>query len=640
MKKKLVAIASSLLALLFSLSSFAGCNLVTTDSKKDMDQVVATVGIQEGIQEKVTKQDVVMDYLNYGYSYVQYQGYTMAQVMELVVYNRINNLILIQNAKAELNKKPANVKDASKGVWDALRYLEKDTDIVEVEYTVYKSVADMLDSFASEDDPVKVQESSNAQVRAIPNGAKNDEKVSLEEKKEFLTEVKKGFNIGPAPERREAFNKLINFFDINNLLGEGYKNNDITTTTYFKSNMKTALDEKVLEVYREVFQKEYLASLDITFDKIEALYNDKYEEQGKWSNEEFVSALDNATVDSPVLYGVNGTYGYVYNLLLGVDDIQEERINAIDANLSTAEKSALTKEILDSTRIKDLRSSWITAGYDFDEESKKFTGDYTFTSSDNSLKFLGDFERINPDKKESEASEYKVSATYMNLTEFFKGMNSYMVNGDFNVSEEVEVIDNADEYDHIDLANAIYGAGTYNTSIAEYDEKINEMIFAFSTDDGSLNKYKGYVIKPEVDAANQETYVATFATAGRKLLEIGGQSYVIVASKFGYHVMFFSEVFTFGSLDQYATLKDFLDANCDKGDFATWEEYFADMNKNWFDEDKIDTNNYLYILQNAEYSTSISNELNRTERANINKFLYQEEGKVVINQDVYDGLSK
>ena len=99
MKKKLVAIASLLLALLFSLSSFAGCNLVTTDSKKDMDQVVATVGIQEGIQEKVTKQDVVMDYLNYGYSYVQYQGYTMAQVMELVVYNRINNLILIQNAK-------------------------------------------------------------------------------------------------------------------------------------------------------------------------------------------------------------------------------------------------------------------------------------------------------------------------------------------------------------------------------------------------------------------------------------------------------------------------------------------------------------------------------------------------------------
>ena len=212
MKKKLVAIASLLLALLMSLASFGGCNLVTTDSKKDMEQVVATVGIQEGYQEKITKQDVVMDYVNYGYSYVQYQGYTMAQVMELIVYNRINSLILTQNAKVKLNQAGAGNGSSISDVWDAKRYLDGD-QIAEVEYAVYKGIADMLDSFATEDDPVKVQEASTTEVRTIPNGAQNAEEVDLGEKKDFVDDIKaNGFNIGPAPERREAFNKLIKFF--------------------------------------------------------------------------------------------------------------------------------------------------------------------------------------------------------------------------------------------------------------------------------------------------------------------------------------------------------------------------------------------------------------------------------------------
>lgn len=643
MKKKLVAVASLLLALLMSLASFGGCNLVTTDSKKDMEQVVATVGIQEGISEDITKQDVVMDYLNYGYSYVQYQGYTMAQVMELIVYNRINSMILVQNAKAELNKNTDNVKDSSKGAWDATRYLDPETDLVEAEYSVYKGVADMLDSFATEKDPVKVQESSGVTVRTTPNGAANDDEVSLEKKKEYLAEKKAGFDRGSTAERREAFNKLINFFKINNLIGEDYKNNDLTTTTYFQTNLKNALDDKVLEVYREKYQRKSLEELGITFETLEELYNGKYNDQKEWSNAEFVEALDNATADSPVLYGVNGTYGYVYNLLLGVDDIQEERINAIDANLSTEKKSEQTAEILASTRVQDLRSSWITAGYDFNIDTKEFTGDYTFTSKEgNSLEFKGEVECLNPNKAEKEEYEYKVSANYMNLDQFIKGMNAYMTSGKFNIEADVEVKNTAGEYSDDGLKNAIYGAGTYKTDIEEYDEKINEMLFAFSTDDGSLNKYKGYVIKPEVDATNSEQYVTTFATAGRKLLELGGQSYVIVASKFGYHVMFFSEVFKAGeesTLEQYATLTDYLNKNYGEKD---WLEYFDNMQTNWFDFE--DTDNYLYILQSSICSNIISNKLNREERNMVNKYLYPaanslEVGSVVINQTVYDNLA-
>jgi hypothetical protein len=99
MKKKLVAIASFILALIMSVSTIGGCKLIATDEDKDMQQVVATVSIQKGVSDKVIKQDLVMDYLNYGYYYVQYQGYTMQKAIELIVDSRVNTLILLQTAK-------------------------------------------------------------------------------------------------------------------------------------------------------------------------------------------------------------------------------------------------------------------------------------------------------------------------------------------------------------------------------------------------------------------------------------------------------------------------------------------------------------------------------------------------------------
>ena len=67
------------------------------------------------------------------------------------------------------------------------------------------------------------------------------------------------------------------------------------------------------------------------------------------------------------------------------------------------------------------------------------------------------------------------------------------------------------------------------------DAKINELLFAFSTDPGSLNKYKGYVISPN----NTEGFVESFSDAGKELLAMGGKSYIIVASDYGYHVIYF-----------------------------------------------------------------------------------------------------
>ena len=47
-----------------SVACLGGCNLITTDTDKDMQQVVATVSIENGVKHNVYKQDIIVDYLN------------------------------------------------------------------------------------------------------------------------------------------------------------------------------------------------------------------------------------------------------------------------------------------------------------------------------------------------------------------------------------------------------------------------------------------------------------------------------------------------------------------------------------------------------------------------------------------------
>jgi hypothetical protein len=98
MRKLFVTVASIVLALVFSVTAF-GCNLIETDSEKDMKQVVATVQIEEGApKDEILKQDIVMAYLNYGYQYEQQYGYTREQTIKLIVDSLISNRVYLQTA--------------------------------------------------------------------------------------------------------------------------------------------------------------------------------------------------------------------------------------------------------------------------------------------------------------------------------------------------------------------------------------------------------------------------------------------------------------------------------------------------------------------------------------------------------------
>ena len=89
----------------------------------------------------------------------------------------------------------------------------------------------------------------------------------------------------------------------------------------------------------------------------------------------------------------------------------------------------------------------------------------------------------------------------------------------------------------------------------------------------------------------------------------------MVASDYGYHFMFFSEVWRVN--DEYATLDVYLDTlGIDKGT-ATWEEYFAAQKENketW--EDFEEENNFLYFLANEWISVRFNDKTARN-RTNV-----------------------
>ncbi len=605
MKKRLCAIASLILALVMCLATFGGCNLITTDNEKDMNQVVATVRIDESIDTDICdiyKRELVMMYMNYGYYYTQSQGMTVQQVFKFLLNDLIEMKIVLQSAMKELDAGTFEVQlNTEKGKWNVERYLTAE-EITECEYLARQDIDELIDSYEYEEETPKSDTLAD-EIRTTPTDATIYEKeLSYEEQ---LAYNQKGFDVDSSKERRDAFNSVINLFEANGFVGDNF-DGTIESTKYFKETVNSYLENELIAKYQRLVASEERNKT--TFADLEAKWNEKLEAQKEYSVSEYVTALEGATAADPILYSNYGTYGYVYNLLLGASDSQTEEINEINANLSSDEKVKLRNEILKDTVVKDLRSTWILSGYDFD--GTKFTHDYTVTSdSANSLKFYGEVKKIK-DATEDESAKYTVtSVKNFGLDEFIAEMNSYVYdnNGTYTV--------NTDEYDSV---YATYTASGMDKEV--YEQKINELMFAFSTDPGSLNTYKGYLVKPAVDGAEQEQYVTSFADAGRELLtgKYGENGYVIVATKFGYHVMFYSQVMEKG-YQPAENLVEYLNyvtgGNHDK---AYWEAKYNEMLAGWDDYEENDS--YLYLFANSVSSHAVEHALTNFETELLNEY--------------------
>lgn len=566
MKKKLFAIIAVIMSIMIGVSSLFGCNLVTPNNERDLKQVVATVNIgNEGqATDEILKKDMIMAYLNYGYSYV-YQGeMTSADAFKMIVDNLINASIMTQYVK-KYYEENALIKDSAKAKWDVERYITADEKL-DATYDSVEALNKLIDAY-EEDEEVKKQDTVPSTERNAPvNAEKAEKELTPAEKQQYITDgVIKG-DVGS--NRRKAYNEAVKVLDDNMLLGDDFANDDLTTSLYYKDTLTNAEESILIQNYRNIVADN--ARAPITFDELKNQYKLIYEEQKTKhaSAMNFADALTDINALGPLVYSQHKGYGFVYNLLLGVSKDQEAEIKAIEEK-DTIKRSAERRTILSSTIAKDLRTSWILSGYDFD--GVNFTGDYTLVP-DSPYAFQG----VAEVKNAGEDDEFRSikSVREFGLDEFINEINNYIygssVGAYVNDSAKPEVLYSAD----------------VASQPANYHEKINELIFAFSTDSGSLNTYRGYVIAPTPDLDGEETYMKEFANAGRELLKMGEGSYMVVATDYGYHFMFYSML-----LDEtinYPTFVDYLNSCGSVQDEAYWLGRYNDILANYNDEDYVD----------------------------------------------------
>ena len=640
MKKRLTGLISLILSLLLCLS-FSACNLITYDSDREMKQVVATVSINEKVKDEITLGDLVLSYINGGYLNEQYYGYTTEQNFDILLNQLVSQRILLQNAMIEFEADEKFPKNTEKEIYTPLRYLSE-KEIVDAEYEAYSALNNYIKSFAEAEEEGK-KDTWVGETRVVPTGATNDVKEkTLEEKKAYIAN-------GVDKSDLKALNKAIESLDENAMLGDAYKASGVMEDIeYFKLIREESYEQQILNIYYENLLE--TARSEITFEVLESIYASMYAKQANFTNAEFVEKLSSATVDNPLLYGGFGGYGYVYNLLLGASDIQKEQITKIkedDPGISDTDYSKARKKILEDTTVKDLRSYWIYAGYDAEDRDGNlyFTGDYTFAkNSANSLKYQGTVKNVKGAEDGKTATYAVESTTTFDLSGFISMMDAYIMKNPYPYNDGTKAKSLAfdDMADDVfgDKGDDTFGAVTFE-GVDEYDAKINELLFAFSTDAGSLNTYKGYVIKPEVEGTATEQYVKTFGDAGRKLLTQNKDGYVIVASDYGYHVMFYSKVI--GASSNYPTLGEYLDTlSIDKGAGVSWKDYYLSMLAEYeaFEE----TDSYLFKLASTAITTNSNTYQKNKVNEIVNKYLYNEDGEhpncVSINKKVYEEYYK
>lgn len=649
MKKIITMLMSLILAATMCVSVFSGCALVQKNNTRDMNQVVATVKIGEDApKDEIYKRDVVIMYVNYGYQFVQSYGWTVERTIQYLLDALIDNRILAQKA-CEVMYDALSEEDKAKITekYDADNYLTDDMK-AEALYNTNKAFNDIIDSYIQEEDEAEKEDYSET-VRTTPTGAQ----VAADKKElvkadwdEYNTQGpnKNGILTGYGEERDNkriaAYNKTIESLKNNSLLGEdfNYQKDDITASDYYKTNLKNNKESQLLNLYNNNLRLEALKH--ITFDGLSGRYAQMYEAQkAKYdkSAADYLTDLGNVNGDTTrVVYNPYEGYGYVYNILLGVDSIQSAEITDLTAKLNAdeitkAEYRAEREKLLARTVVKDQRATWVINNYDYDFTAKTFGEDYGKYPFQGDVTWLNEKDKPADDADQKTKDEYKPEYKVNYLKEF--SLKEFLVEFENYVYNGISSLTNVGGTEYF----AAKDTAVPDAKLKEFRSRIDDIVFAYSTDPGALNSLKGYTSAPIPAIDDKETYVEEFAYAARDVLEKGVGSYVMVATDFGYHLMVCSEKITAG--DNYETLIDYVvngikEFNSEAAAKEAFNKYLTTNEDDLTDEEK---ETYLYKFFNAYVSSYVSDNYT-AEQDRLKKEYREDETKVKVYKDRYSDL--
>lgn len=380
MKKKAFA-AIALTSCIALTATFTGCSLTSTNSRRDMEQVIATVDISKTEKfesefkndlEKyksvvnstnIVKRELVSYFINVGYSYVQ-NGYTYEYTFNALLDALVNNAILVQystvallNEAAESN--PSILKDFEDAEGKVAKYellldaVDKDAKNLAT-YKFYSSVNSAIDNYEKsvieDEDGYK-----GTETRTTPTNLNTEQDDYYPKKKsadgEYVEEDGKyvldyhiytgygdytlknsGAYVDDALDgttrktRIKAYNIFINNLRRNHLVDGNEKLTDVLDLPYMEKEYVSQLETQIVNAYYDLYeeQKEDLLKgeyIDNVYQSMLAAQKSNYDK----STSAFDTAMSSMSSSSFILYSPDTA-----------DSSWNEVVDESDSNISFA----------------------------------------------------------------------------------------------------------------------------------------------------------------------------------------------------------------------------------------------------------------------------------------------------------------
>lgn len=413
--KKLVAVS---LATVLACGTFAGCDLVTTDAQKDMQQVIAEVDISLGEDfaeggkyaayadcigvSNVLKRDMVANFLSVGYQYVQ-NGNTYADTFDLIQESLVNRKMIIQYAMVyffEKNKENATeypytpegylaavAADEVHPETAGLAYFLTDEEKAKAEYDLKVVINNSIDS--QEESIITAESGEYDTARTTPTGVGTANEDYYDPAYKIYTGKNSASDCGTyetvdgstPTTRKKAYNSFLANLSTNDLLEKGEDVSDFTSLNYYYIELQSAYEDALISKLSDDYEKTAEATLT------EEYVQDKYDETLNTQKELFAdsttfeTALDSISDTNFILYAPNGNYGFVYNILLPFSTTQNHALSAFKG--TEGQKFVYRAQLLEKVQATDQRGTWFTCEEDYsfnaaDAGVSAYGGDYLF----------------------------------------------------------------------------------------------------------------------------------------------------------------------------------------------------------------------------------------------------------------------
>ncbi|MBR5438764.1 MAG: hypothetical protein IKV61_00905 [Clostridia bacterium] len=631
MKKLFAKIVSLIMAAVLSTAVLSGCSLIVTDAEKDMALVVATVALDENLEENIIKRDMVSAYTSNAY-YYQYYGTSNEDAYNEIMTSLTQNLIVVQQSMKALvgatgepgnekgyfeqasnvdesertskehvlagwgNNKNKNFKDIdltgykNKTIYEKLDTLKQYLTEYEYAYARYNALL-TIDTFINEFKDEEEAKTYSYESFAITNRTtltvasdldgdeyqlKNDSEISkmTDSYKKSIEQVSRTYNLGvtiedsdtkydaalkvytaladkfdlKSPDRKKSLTKVIS-----QLKKLGYITADEAKTStptsadeifkansFFASVLKTEYESLIVSKYKMalVNQQERYANNEENIGNLYAEYKTLFESQKidfDKSSANYEAKLESASENSYIAYHPNkgSNYGYVANLLIGFNKEQQALVDAFESNVKFTDDDRIEyrNEMLKNITVKDLRQTWVLSNLgEYDETAGKFTFGNDYVKTD-ALKVYGG--KINGATPYTylDGEEEKTAYTYKGITEVEMSFDSF-ISGIFKDVLGVEA--------STEEIRTIPGVTVTNGAIDDATmDKFRDLIYAYSTDGGSLTENYGYLYSPM-----GTSFVKEFEDTQKALIEEGVGSIKICVTKYGYHIMLCTKIIT------------------------------------------------------------------------------------------------